>query len=255
MSKLSKSKAIEIIQKAIEEPKAKVTEEILAEYSFLIDEYTTNPKEVNREDIAHMLDVLVKAKLLTKEDFNSSTTTIENKAKKNSKLKDEVKEDMKKIEKKTSTKGNTKKDTTKKTGTKQIEMKTMSMFLEAFPEELDLKDVGHLVVRNDIDTFLAMSKAVEEGEDNLVLVNYWHPRMLKMFDYDPMGILDDEEVPETFEKNLDVLQPTYCSENVMYAVSLYTEVNTTYTPDGFEPDDNNLRYNGFINYQVYQIVE
>lgn len=259
---MKKADAMALIVKTMNglaEKKINIKDEVQAEYDFLLEEYQREPKDITGEDIQHFLEVLLTQGLLSPSEVQKGTQ-VEHRNKSNKK-KEEVKEEMsnKKVikgkETSTTKKGGvkTQKATTpKKEDKKRIEMKTMEMFLEAFPEEIEHPDYGTLTLRNDITSLKDMADAIQ-NEENLVIVNYWHPRMLRMFDYDPVGILEDE-TPDKFEMNLDVLQPTYCSENVLYAISMYTEVNTTYTPDGFEPDENNLRYNGFINYQVYEMA-
>ena len=296
---MKKSEAMEIIIKVVENNRGKVNENIQAEYDFLLEEYEANPKNVTAEDLKSLMNKLVKEGLVkTKTDNQEEAkpkaeTTAKGKTTKTTKTQKETKKEEKVVEPKVdepkkegdennmikaNTKGTAKNSTPKNTkgttakkgnkkaenSTKKVAPKTVKMTnveeeyeFKGFPKTLK-SELGNLKLATDIKTMEDLSNAVDE-EREIVIANAWVVDMLKTYEYDPMGILDEEEreklEEDGFANDLDLLQITFCTEKVAYAVSLYTEVHTTYVPEGFEVDENGLRNNGFINYQVYEITK
>lgn len=277
-TKMTKSQAMEMFKNVIS--KNEVSEKIQAEYDFLVDEFESNPANVTKEDITTFLN------RLTKEGYINEKVV----DKESEKIKEVKKEEVKKEEVKEEEKPQIKNEgedeemaravlnpvipvvapTTKKKGKKKAENSTKKIAkketlltmthveegykFKPFPKTMKT-ELGNLKLRTDINSLDEMAEAFAEGTP-LMLANVWVKDMLSIYDYDPMGLLENEEEELTeFPNDLDLLQPTFCNEKVMYGVSLYTDVHTTYLADGFEQDDNGLRNNGFVNYQVYEIVQ
>lgn len=258
-AKMTKAQVVETIKKVMETAND-VSVNLQAEWDFLYEEYQANPKNVTKEDLQSMIDKL-------KRDGLIPTIVKETKSKKEEKAAEVVepkKEEKKEDEEVAKTKKGSKnaKNSKAENSTKKVQKPKMLKMTEVeeayefkpFPKTLKT-DLGTLNLVTDINTMEDLAEALEQDRE-IIIANVWVNDMLKTYDYDPMGILDEEEAQtleeDGFPNDLDLLHITFSTKKVTYAVSLYTEVHTTYVADGFVADENNLRNNGFVNFQLYE---
>lgn len=264
---MTKAQQVEQIKNIIEGA-TEISAKIQAEWDFLYEEYSDNPKNVTKEDLDSIIsklkrDGLLKSSEAQKEESAQEPKKIKVVEKENKEEKKGEDEEMAKLNQTTKTKNTGKKNnkkvenqTKKVTKPKMLKMTEVEEAFEFKPFPKTLKtDLGTLNLVTDINSMEDLASAIEEDRE-IVIANVWVPDMLKTYDYDPMGILDEEEAEtleeDGFPNDLDLLQVTFSTEKVTYAVSLYTEVHTTFVPEGFEPDENGLRNNGFVNFQLYE---
>lgn len=223
---------------------------VKAEADFILDSYTDNVKDLDKEEIAHMLESLAKVGI----EFPTTTGATTKKA--------PVERSTKKpVAKKESAKETAPKSTDKvATMTSNMTPESDDFFLEkneylvSFPQTLVIENLGTMKIRDDIKTLAQLSKEIEQGK-RFVFANHWSERALMQFNYDSMGILDN--YPQYFPMDLDITYPLHCSDIVCYSISFYTQVTTTYTAHGFSRQDKKAkcRYANGLEYQVYEIVE
>jgi hypothetical protein len=148
-----------------------------------------------------------------------------------------------------------KKDTKKKKVTpppqEDPSLKKLDM-LVTLPDTLDTK-VGKLKVRRDIKNIKEVHALMNDDVD-IVICMYWNKRQLRQFPYDPLGIL--KVVPTSFTDDLDIIDLLYASEEglQLLGVSIYTEVPMVILPQGFETDEDGLRYANGAEFQIYEVV-
>ena len=259
MARKSKKNIVSMIKELV--ANNNISENAKMEYDFLIEEFEVNPKEVTMEDLEHFLDTLKKEGLSLEDkapEKEEEVTVPENKENENKGEDEEMKATLnnKKANKNIKKKENSTKTVKKPAKNPVLKMTEIEEGFEfkPFPKTLNIPELGKAKLRTDIKTLGDLAELIEQGA-NIVIANVWTKPMLATYEYDPMGILDDADEFDEFPNDLDLLQPTFCTERVMYAVSLYTEVHTTYPSVGFEQDEDHLRNNGFLNYQVYEIAE
>ncbi len=159
----------------------------------------------------------------------------------------------KKITKKEETKKTViKKPTVKKTTDtkeeKQEPVKKVSPSDKLFPPTIKVEGIDPMKKVGDI----TIKDLAEMGEKSSVYVAmYWDKKALKKYDYDQAGILS--EAPKSFPYDLDVCQILYIgdSKNLVYAISIYTEVMYILTLDDFERVDGFMYSNG-AEFEIYQ---
>lgn len=144
------------------------------------------------------------------------------------------------------------KETKAKSDTKVKTKKPLVKPSKAFPETLEVEDLGNLTLATDIATVEDLQRAIDTDGRRLFIACEWKPAMLKKFPYDPFGLASDLK---KFPNNLDILQPvSYTSGDikVAYAMSVYTEAMHGFANSDFELVDNE-RYAGIIKFQVYEV--
>lgn len=128
--------------------------------------------------------------------------------------------------------------------------------LEMFPEELYSETLkGTMKLRNDITTIEEFAEAINDKQEDLVLVTFWTKTLLKKYasSYDPYGI--NPSKPKEFPDNLDIIEVTHASNLVVTGISIYSNVPQVILPGDFEIHDNNIRYANGCELQVYQVFE
>ena len=266
MAKMNKENVMKAIITLVEDIKKKgnLNENLEAEFDFLYEEYEADKKNVTMEDLKHFVGQLKKegydlntgVKSEVKENKNEKEVEDminlpEQKGHKSKKGKTTVvkKETKKKVKNK-----NKVKDEPKKEVLLQMTEIEEDFKMKPFPKTLKT-ELGNLKLRDDIETMEELAEIVESGEAEILFVPCWTAELLEAYDYDPYEILEEDEIPEVFPNDVDLMAITFCTERVAYAVSQYTDVNTTFPSTGFEPDENGLRNNGFLNYQIYELAD
>lgn len=217
---------------------------VKAEADFILDSYTADSKDLTKEDMAHMIESLDKVGL----QLPTATTKVAPKKETSTKKTVAKKETAPKKDVKVATETSTMTPETDEFYLDKTE------YLASFPATLTNENLGTLKIRDDIKTLAQLTKEMNEGK-KFVFANHWSERTLMQFNYDPMGIL--ETYPEYFPMDLDFTYAVHCTEVVCYTVSLYTQVSTTYTAQGFARQDkkSKCRYANGLEYQVYEVQQ
>ena len=265
MNKENVMKAIITLVKNIKK-EGNLNENLEAEFDFLYEEYEADKKNVTMEDLKHFVGQL-------KKEGYDLNTGVKSEVKEN-KNKKEVEEDMINlpehkgnkskngktiVKKETKAKNKVKNKNKVKSEPKREVLLQMTEIeedfkMKPFPKTLKT-ELGNLKLRDDIETMEELAEIVESGEAEILFVPCWTAELLETYEYDPYEILEEDEIPEVFPNDVDLMAITFCTERVAYAVSQYTDVNTTFPATGFEPDENGLRNNGFLNYQIYELAD
>lgn len=161
----------------------------------------------------------------------------------------------KKVDLKTdkSDKKDTKNTKTNKTEPKKELVKAVPMAI-SFPDEFDVKNLGHLKKAEDIKDIKTLAEIIQKGERDIVVVTYWSKRLLKQFEYDNLGI---QKTPvKEFPDDLDVLNIMYASPEgtVAYGVSVYTECQFAFTPEDFANEEDGVRFSAGMEFNLYEVV-
>lgn len=128
--------------------------------------------------------------------------------------------------------------------------------LESFPEEFYSESLkGTLKLRNDIENIEQFAEAINDKQEDLVIVTFWTKKLLKQYasSYDPYNI-NPSRVKE-FPDNLDVIEVTHASNLVVTGISIYSNVPQVILPGDFELFDNNIRYANGCELQIYEVIE
>lgn len=125
-----------------------------------------------------------------------------------------------------------------------------------FPSEIDHKELGKLVARNDMN-FDQFKEAINKGE-TLYLATYWSKRLVKQFGYAEQ---QQVEVPKAgFPFDLDILLALVACEKVerIWAMSSYTEAMFSFEKEDFElvedkddKGDYSVRVSAGMEFEIY----
>lgn len=171
-------------------------------------------------------------------------TPIENSLKKAPKKK-ESKDDSKPKKKKKVKKKSKKKSKKKKLSAVKVQHDSYT-----FEPEFEVEGLGTVKATHDIETIEDFKEAFE-SDQSIVIGTLWTPKQLKKYNYDQVGIATD--IPEKFEQDMDILQPVHVSENAVFAVSLYTEVLFIFKAENFEINDDGVRFENGMEWDVFEI--
>ena len=216
---------------------------VKAEADFILDSYSEdNLKDLDKEDMLHMIQSLASVGI----EFPTVKKAV---AKKETSTKKPVAKKEPATPKKEVKVASTTTEMTPETDDFYLDK---TEYLASFPAVIPHDKLGTLKIRDDIKDLAQLTKEIEQGK-RFVFANHWSERTLMQFNYDPMGILKD--YPQYFPMDLDFTYAVHCTDIVCYTVSLYTQVSTTYTAQGFARQDkkSKCRYANGLEYQVYEI--
>lgn len=119
-----------------------------------------------------------------------------------------------------------------------------------FPQAYEC-DLGLLERRDNLKTLKAINEEIEKGTD-LVIMTYWTDQHLASCDYDPYEI--NTVLPKSFKDDFDICQIVFSSEKVLYAISLETEVMSTFPANSFKhKKGTNYRVSSGMEFEVYEL--
>lgn len=144
--------------------------------------------------------------------------------------------------------------------TKEFSKKTLPT-ARIFPETIEVKDLGTLVVRNEeFNTIDDVANALNEGRE-IYFAGYWTPRHIKEFNY---AYNHQVACPKSFENDLDIMMAVVTCTNIdrVWCMSAYTEAMFAFDNEALErvedKDANGNKYavrvcNG-MEFEIYEKV-
>lgn len=119
-----------------------------------------------------------------------------------------------------------------------------------FPQAYEC-ELGLLERRDDLKTLNDVNEEMQKGTD-LIIMTYWTDQHLVECGYDPYEI--NKKLPKSFKDDFDICQIVFSSEKVLYAISLETEVMSTFPAKSFKhKKGTNYRVSNGMEYEVYQL--
>lgn len=119
-----------------------------------------------------------------------------------------------------------------------------------FPQAYEC-ELGLLERRDNLKTLKDINEEIEKGAD-LVIMTYWTDQHLASCDYDPYEI--NKTLPKSFKDDFDICQVVFSSEKVLYAISLETEVMSTFPAKSFKhKKGTNYRVSSGMEFEVYEL--
>lgn len=165
-------------------------------------------------------------------------------------LKKKDSDDKKKLKPKKSGKKKTKKKPKKKASGIKIKTETVQVDI---PDTFEAEGIGKVKVNTELETIEEVKEARENGNNNLIFATLWTKKHLKKYDYDRIGLGAD--VSDGFPNDLDLLVPVFVSENIAYAVSLYTDMVFYFKPNSFEVDEHGARVTSGMEWVLLESIE
>lgn len=138
-------------------------------------------------------------------------------------------------------KPSTKKGEDKKQPEKKAEPKAKAF---EFPEELIDEDDIKYVRADDLNSYEAVKKAVED-EEEIVFATHWTEAMLKTGLYGNGQIEKKSDMPKAFKDEVDLLQVIYVGELLtnIFTISMFTDAEYYFMSKDFKKGiANNLRF-------------
>lgn len=134
-----------------------------------------------------------------------------------------------------------------------------------FPAEIEVPELGKLVLGTGFDTYADVLNALNEGKE-LYFASYWSKRQIKEFSYAVTKMVPAETVNKGFPNDLDIMMAVLSCENVerIYAMSVYTEALFQFEGEDFQyvedvdPRDGSefrVRVSAGMEFEIYVPVE